>query len=163
LSLPEGEDIKILIPAAKGPVASIGKVLGNRTTLYKYLNPRLFVLLTAPHSAATGAASGTEKPPPKTCGIYVVDSAKGTVVYKATLPAVGGASCDVKAALAENWLVYHYYDDEFSGEGKTKGWRMVSVELYEGKVVDEKTMRLVFFSMFRYKLLIEEQLRYVCL
>lgn len=149
LSLPEGEDVKTIIPAAKGPVASIGKVLGNRTTLYKYLNPRLFVLLTAPHSAGPAASgstgNGPEKPAPKTCGVYVVDSAKGTVVYRATLPAVDGISCDVRATLAENWLVYHYYDDEFSGEGKTKGWRVISVELYEGKEIDEKTMRLVSF------------------
>lgn len=74
-----------------------------------------------------------------------MDSAKGTVVYRATLPAVDGISCDVRATLAENWLVYHYYDDEFSGEGKTKGWRVISVELYEGKEIDEKTMRLVSF------------------
>lgn len=151
LSLPEGEDVQTIIPAAKGPVASIGKVLGNRTTLYKYLNPRLFVLLTAPHSAGpptSGSQDASEKAPPKSCGIYVVDSVKGTVVYRATLPAVEGISCDVKATFAENWLVYHYYDDEFSGHGTTKGWRVVSVELYEGKGIDEKTMRSAFFAIF---------------
>lgn len=137
LSFPEGEDVKSMVPAARGKVASLGKVLGNRTTLYKYLNPRLFVLLTAPRVAVSGRS---------TCGVYVVDSAKGSVVYRAALPAGGAGAagvgvCDVKAALVENWLVYHYYDDDFAGVGQAKGWRMVSVELYEGQGIDEKTKR----------------------
>jgi len=41
--------------------------------------------------------------------------------------------------LVENWLVYHYYDPEWTGPGLTKGWRMVSVELYEGSGPDDKT------------------------
>lgn len=143
MSLPEGEDIRTMIPAARGPVASVGKVLGNKTTLYKYLNPRLVILLTAPHSAPVASTTST-KTRVAACGIYLVDSAKGTVVYRATLPATDGGACDVKATLVENWLVYHYYDPDFSGTGQTKGWRMVSVELYEGKAVDEKTKRFVF-------------------
>ena len=46
-----------------------------------------------------------------------------------------------KATFTENWLVYHYYDDEYQGPGQTKGYKMVTVELYEGKQVDEKTKR----------------------
>ncbi|KAG5636275.1 hypothetical protein H0H81_008561 [Sphagnurus paluster] len=133
LGLPPNEDVKAMIPAQRGPIASLGKVLGNRTTLYKYLNPRLFVLLTAPKPGGEPAQS---------CGLYVVDAAKGSVVYRTGLPAVGGKgkdACDIKASLVENWLVYHYYDPEWTGAGLTKGWRMVTVELYEGEL-DEKTM-----------------------
>ncbi|GLB44268.1 putative DUF1620-domain-containing protein [Lyophyllum shimeji] len=146
LSLPPNEDVKAIIPPIRGPVASLGKVLGNRTTLYKYLNPRLFVLLTAPR--ATLPISGESKPEGQgqTCGLYVVDAAKGSVVYQTRLPAavergkgVGKEACDVKAMLVENWLVYHYYDPEWAGSGLTKGWRMVSVELYEGSGADDKT------------------------
>ena len=75
------------------------------------------------------------------CAIYLVDGAKGTIVYHAVLPSVDGA-CDVKATLVENWLVYHYYDNE-AGPGHAKGYRVVSVELYEGHGVDEKTRRCV--------------------
>ncbi|TFK33104.1 hypothetical protein BDQ12DRAFT_658417 [Crucibulum laeve] len=130
LSLPEKEDISTLIPAMRGPVASLGKVLGNRTTLYKYLNPRLFVLLTASHAVE-----------PTTCGLYVVDSAKGTIVYRVELPSSGG-KCDIKTSLTENWLVYHYYDSDSDGTSdvrRSKGYRMVTVELYEGHGVDQKT------------------------
>jgi hypothetical protein len=126
LSLPQGENIKEVVKPRVGPVASIGKVLGNRTTLYKYLNPRMFVILTQ---------DATE---PR-CGIYVVDGAKGSVLYSAVVPGAG-PECDVHATLTENWLVYHYYDGEGEREGETKGWRLVTVELYEGGL-DEKTLR----------------------
>jgi ER membrane protein complex subunit 1 len=153
LSFPEGEAIKAMIKPHRGQVASIGKVLANRTTLYKYLNPRLFVLVTESSAGAAVSNEATRPGPTKgECGVYVVDAAKGTVVYRASVPAVAGpggigGTCDVKASLAENWLVYHYYDDDFSGQGQTKGWRMVSVELYEGKEIDDKTMRYVFFAI----------------
>ena len=142
-SLPAGEDIQTLVPpfrssgAGKSGAASFGKVLGNRTTLYKYLNPRMVVLLSSPFKLTTGQGKGT-------CGVYVLDSAKGTVIYHAALPAVDGV-CDVKVSLVENWLVYHYYDGEVGkvpgGSGETKGWRVVTVELYEGNGADQKTRR----------------------
>lgn len=131
LSLPPAEVIQSIIPATRGPIASLGKVLGNRTTLYKYLNPRLSIVLTSSHLAS-----------PASCGVYVIDTVKGTVVYRAALPATAG-SCDVKATLTENWLVYHYYEDEFSGTGQAKGYRVVTVEFYEGKQIDDKTKRYV--------------------
>jgi hypothetical protein len=133
-SLPEEETVQSLVRPLRGPVASLGKVLGNRTTLYKYLNPRLFVVLTASHSIQ-----------PPSCGVYLVDAAKGSVVYRATLPAHAG-SCDIKVSLSENWLVYHYYDDEVAGTSSAKGFRVVSVELYEGQQTDDKTRRLVVYS-----------------
>lgn len=138
LSLPAGEDIQTLLPAAaRGPVASIGKVLGNRTTLYKYLNPRLFTVLTA-------------SPTRSMCGIYIVDSMKGTVVYHAEVKS-SSRGCEVKTALTENWLVYHYYEGEV-GDGTArgaKGYRMVSVEFYEGQKEDEKTERCVLPSVYK--------------
>ncbi|KAJ3784551.1 DUF1620-domain-containing protein [Lentinula aff. detonsa] len=131
LSLPEGHDIQAIITPIRDPVASLGKVLGNRTTLYKYLNPHAVVVLTAPHSSTLLTSNAH-------CGLYLVDIVKGSVIYEATLPAEGH-NCNVKATFTENWLVYHYYDDEYQGAGQTKGYRMVTVELYEGKQVDEKT------------------------
>ncbi|CAA7264034.1 unnamed protein product [Cyclocybe aegerita] len=127
LTLPPGEDvISLQPPAARGPVASFGKVLGNRTTLYKYLNPRMFTVLTSSPATAT-------------CGLYVVDSAKGSVIYRTEVKATL-KGCEIKSALIENWLVYHYYEGEVAGGsvGGTTGYRMVSVEFYEGKKVDEK-------------------------
>lgn len=125
LSLPQKEEIHAVIPNTRGPIASIGKVLGNRKTLYKYLNPHLTLVLTS-------------FSPSSTCGIYVLDVVKGSVIYHASVPAPGGV-CDVQATLTENWLVYYYFDDEFSGTGQSKGYRVVSVEFYEGDGPDDKT------------------------
>ncbi|KAI8996246.1 DUF1620-domain-containing protein [Trametes punicea] len=127
LPFPPTEDILAVFARPTDPVASLGKVLGNRTTLYKYLNPNLIGVLTGPSASA----------PLTTCGVYLVDGAKGTVIYHSVLPSVEGV-CDVKATLVENWLVYHYYDNEV-GPGQAKGYRIVSVEMYEGHGVDEKT------------------------
>ena len=130
LTLAPGEDAQAIVsPTTRGPIASFGKVLGNRTTLYKYLNPRLFTVLTATRAKAK-------------CGLYVLDSMKGTIVYRTEVNAnVGG--CGVKTALIDNWLVYNYYDDGSTG-ADVKGNAMVSVEFYEGHGIDEKTRRLVF-------------------
>jgi hypothetical protein len=75
------------------------------------------------------------------CGLYLVDSTKGTVVYHVQIK--GHRGCNIKMALTENWLVYHYFEGEVAdgSVGGTKGYRMVTVELYEGEVVDEKTSR----------------------
>jgi ER membrane protein complex subunit 1 len=137
LTLPPGEEIQAVIPPANpgGPIASVGRVLGNRTTLYKYLNPHLVVVLTQPIA---------ETETPGKCGLRVVDNVKGTIVYSVVLPK-GEGKCEVRPVLSENWLVYHYWDpgSESQGAGETaKGWRMVSIELYEGSV-DEKYQRCV--------------------
>lgn len=69
-----------------------------------------------------------------TCGLYLVDTVKGTLIYHTSItPSVG--VCDVKVTLTENWLVYSYYDDAH------KSQMVVSVELYEGLGVDDKTRR----------------------
>lgn len=149
LGLPPDEVVKTMIPQIRGPVASLGKVLGNRTTLYKYLNPSLFILLTAPAPATPSMKKG------RTCGLYIVDGVKGTIIYEASLPALPNKkkvadkeSCDIKAMLVENWLVYQYYDPDWAGVGLSKGWRLVSVELYEGSGIDEKTRRYVVVLCF---------------
>lgn len=102
-------------------------MLGNRTTLYKYLTPTLFAVISG----------GAED-----CAISVLDGAKGSLVYSVVLPGGGGCE-DVKASFVENWLVYVFWDGESKGVGEAKGYRMVSVELYEGKGADDKTRRLV--------------------
>ncbi|KAL1658638.1 hypothetical protein GGF50DRAFT_131591 [Schizophyllum commune] len=117
-----GDSIDALIPLSRGPIASLGKVVADRKTLYKYLNPRLVGVLTS-------GASG--------CGVSVVDAAKGTVLYHARVPAVRGV-CDVHASLTEHWLVYSYYEGEAAGSG-VMGYRVVTVEFYEGHAPDEKT------------------------
>ncbi len=113
LTLPVGEHVQALVPqAAPGPVASVGRVLGNRTTLYKYLDPR------AVHGAH-GERSTRDVRDLRT------RAAKGTVVYHAEIKATA-RGCEVKTALVENWLMFHYYEAEVAGGtvGGTMGYRM---------------------------------------
>jgi len=86
----------------------------------------MFVVTTVPKAPGSGS-----------CAIYLVDGAKGSIVHHAAV--LNQGSCDIKAVLTENWLVYSYYDDEYLGVRQTKGHRVVSVEIYEGQAVDEKT------------------------
>jgi hypothetical protein len=136
-SLPANEEIQALIPSRRDPVASIGKVLGNRSTLYKYLIPHLIALTTS---------SLTSHPP--SCAIYVIDAVKGSIVYHATLPTSAGV-CGVKATVSENWLMYSYFDEDFFGVGQSKGHRIVSVEFYKGIKPDDKAKRF-FLSLLDY-------------
>ncbi|QRW10303.1 endoplasmic reticulum membrane protein [Ceratobasidium sp. AG-Ba] len=101
------------------PVASYGRVLGDRATLYKYLSPHAAVVL------------GSD------CAVRVVDLVSGSIVYDSGALNTEAATCEVpKVAFAENWLVYAY---ETSGNGVDKGTQVVSVELYEGQGQDDKT------------------------
>jgi hypothetical protein len=100
------------------PIASYGKVLGDRTTLYKYLSPHAAVVLSSD------------------CAVRVVDLVSGATVFDSgALP----APCQPpKVAFTENWLVYAH---EVTGNATDKGTRVVSVELYEGAGKDDKTNR----------------------
>ena len=142
------EDIVTLFAKKIEPVASHGKVLADRSTLYKYLAPGLIGAITRSKAgegsaAAPGTASKTASIP--TCGIYLLDGAKGTIIYHSRIPAPGGSSAGcstIQVSLTENWLVYTYYSaDVSSPEGQAKGHHVVSVEIYEGRGVDDKTYR----------------------
>ncbi|KAG8698909.1 hypothetical protein FRC09_006944 [Ceratobasidium sp. 395] len=105
------------------PIASYGRVLGDRTTLYKYLSPHAAVVL-APD-----------------CAVRVVDLVSGTIVFDSGALGGEGSACEVpKVAFAENWLVYAY---ESRGNSTDKGTQVVSVELYEGTGKDDKISRFL--------------------
>ena len=70
LPLPSGADIRAIFARPTDPVASLGKVLGNRTTLYKYLNPNLFGFVTGP-------SAGLPTTDKTSCAVYLVDGEIG--------------------------------------------------------------------------------------
>ncbi|KAH7325157.1 hypothetical protein B0J17DRAFT_682400 [Rhizoctonia solani] len=98
------------------PIASYGKVLGDRSTLYKYLNPNVAAVL-APD-----------------CAVRVVDLVSGAIVFDSG--ALAAPCAPPKVAFTENWLVYAH---EVNGNATDKGTKVVSVELYEGERNDDKT------------------------
>ncbi|KAJ3091171.1 hypothetical protein HK102_001448, partial [Quaeritorhiza haematococci] len=111
LRFPDGERIvKVAERPKDEKVASLGRVLGNRSVLYKYLNPNLVALttlrVTYPSSASTDsdntdATSGSTTKKTKasattngqmftsTVTLYLVDVVTGVVQYHATYPGAG--------------------------------------------------------------------------
>jgi hypothetical protein len=114
-SFPVGESVVSVVRRTPGAAASHGRVIADRSTLYKYLNPHLAAVVTKSS---------------KHCTMYLLDSSKGTILYSSIVKT--SAECNVKASLVENRLIYHYYDLNEGDTTGTKGWRMVAVELYEG-------------------------------
>lgn len=108
----------------QGVIAAYGRVLGDRTTLYKYLNPHLVAYATVSKHSGDGA-------------VYVIDTTSGAVVHEASIPDVD-LRTGIQVNLAENWLVYSYAEKEVSGKS-SRGQRLVSTELFEGAFPDERT------------------------
>ena len=73
-----------------GKIASVGRVLPDRSTLRKYLNPHLLAVAT-------------------NRGVYLIDSITGLLVWNGDQPATS-------IALSENWLVYSSGHDLVSVE-----------------------------------------------
>ncbi|KAF8335799.1 uncharacterized protein EI90DRAFT_2969384 [Cantharellus anzutake] len=125
--IPSSEVLRYtFVSSSRGhPIASYGKVLADRSTLYKYLNPHIVGIVTT--SRAVSAES-----------IYLIDSVSGAVLYHAVIRAAQGS---LKAILTENWLVYTYslHSDVQDAPFDSRGEQIVTVELYEGKDVNEKT------------------------
>jgi hypothetical protein len=111
-----GENIlSIVSRPVNDPVASIGKVLGDRDVLYKYLNPNMALLVTAHESI-------------KSASVYILDTVSGAIIYSNTHKNVDlGAS--IAATLSENWFAYSFTAE--SSEFSPKGHQLVSGELFE--------------------------------
>lgn len=105
------ERIVAMQDATTDAVASLGKVRGDRSVLYKYLNPHARLVVT--HDAQQRAAQ-----------VYLVDVVSGDVVYRLRVPDV--ASDAMHATLAENWITVQYT----STDARTPE-RIVSIELFE--------------------------------
>lgn len=90
-------------------------MLGDRSTLLKYLNPHLAAAITIHASSRTAI-------------VYLVDTASGALVHKMNLVGeVDPASSDVHVVLRDNWLLASY---RVAGD-PARTTRVVSAELYQ--------------------------------
>ncbi|KAI9828208.1 MAG: hypothetical protein M1819_004599 [Sarea resinae] len=105
------------------PVASIGKVLGDRSVMYKYLNPNL-VLVTAT-SKSTSTAT-----------FYILDSVSGDILYSTIHQGVD-TSRPIVSAMSENWFTYSLWGD-ISSATASKGYQLVFAELYESSLPNDR-------------------------
>ncbi|KAJ5134563.1 hypothetical protein N7526_005928 [Penicillium atrosanguineum] len=108
---------------AHDPVASIGKVLGDRSVLYKYLNPNL-VLVSAVDTKG------------HTAGFYLLDAVSGKVLHEAIQVGVD-ANQPISSTISENWFAYSFYGDA-TDESSAKGYQLVISELYESDIPNDR-------------------------
>jgi hypothetical protein len=112
---------------AHDPVASIGRVLGDRSVLYKYLNPNT-VLVTAISETASAAS------------FYLLDSVSGSILYSTTHTGVDTTQ-PITSALTENWFAYSLWSDVLSTTASltaSKGYQIVVSELYESSIPNDR-------------------------
>lgn len=120
-------DEKVVAVGERQPyekVALMGRVLGNRNVLYKYLNPHMFAVLST-------------NPELQTLKVRIVDGVKGTVLYEALHRNVDAVHNPVHVVQAEHWVVYHFW----SNGPHDKGYQTAVLELYEGELENERIPR----------------------
>ncbi|KAJ1673630.1 hypothetical protein EV182_004861 [Spiromyces aspiralis] len=116
-------------------VASLGRVLGDRSVLYKYLNPHMkIVVASSPNN--TGFT------------MYLIDQVSGHILHTAR-HTDGKVSADhpILAMQCENWIVYQYWKTEDPAvqaatareqARQINAHAIVAMELYESNVKDER-------------------------
>ncbi|KAM9299129.1 ER membrane protein complex subunit 1 [Gastrophryne carolinensis] len=95
-------------------VHSQGRVMGDRSVLYKYLNPNLLALVT----------ESTDTHPDRCfIGIYLIDGVTGRIIHSSVQRKAKGP---VNIVHSENWVVYQYWNS------KSRRNELSVLELYEG-------------------------------
>lgn len=118
------EVISITGRSAHDPIASIGKVLGDRSVLYKYISPNLAVLSAVSTSEAT-----------KSLTIYLIDVVTGAILYSSTHPGLLQDS-PISTIISENWLAYTFTSsDPVTSALSTQ---LVISELYESSIPNDR-------------------------
>ncbi|XP_034117665.1 ER membrane protein complex subunit 1 isoform X1 [Drosophila albomicans] len=102
--------------ASKNPIEHVhsqGRVLGDRSVLYKYINPNLVAFVTQ-------APDATHK---SVLNLYLIDVVSGSVIFSMTHRKVRPP---LHIVHSENWLAYSYFND------KVRRTEITTIELYEG-------------------------------
>ncbi|TRY87079.1 hypothetical protein DNTS_009164 [Danionella cerebrum] len=122
---------KIVAVKGKRPnehVHSQGRVMGDRSVLYKYLNPNLLAVIT--ESSDTHQERSF-------VGIFLIDGVTGRIVHEVVQRKARGP---VHCVHSENWVVYVYWNSKFRRN------EFSVLELFEGAELYNST---VFSSLDR--------------
>ncbi|KAL3457194.1 hypothetical protein BJX64DRAFT_280788 [Aspergillus heterothallicus] len=106
---------------AHDPVASIGKVLGNRSVLYKYLTPNAALVTAVGESSAT---------------FYLLDAVTGQVLHTSRHEGVDTAQ-PIASTISENWFAYSFYA-EGPEPSDSRGYQLVVSEMYESPIPNDR-------------------------
>ncbi|KAJ5451486.1 hypothetical protein N7491_000668 [Penicillium cf. griseofulvum] len=100
------------------------RVLGNRSVLYKYLNPNL-ALVTAVNEQT------------HTASFYLLDGVSGKVLHATTQGGVDSTQ-PIASVMSENWFAYSFWGDVTGSESSAKGYQLVISELYESPFPNDR-------------------------
>jgi hypothetical protein len=133
-----GEVVEDWIQVDTKQVASLGRVLGDRSVLYKYLNPNLLVLAT----------KNIEE---QKIVVYIIDTVVGSILDRIVHHHVGG---DLKLIARENFVAYSYLNFGKSAIGTDEGAKskpgvnsihneLTVLELFESNKPDQRHDRFL--------------------
>lgn len=114
--------VDLTVRPVDDPVASIGKVLGDRNVLYKYLDPNLALLTTMNDLS-------------KSASFYVLDTVSGAVLHSNSHDDIDMAA-SVSAIVSENWFAYSFTAGP--SDAAPKGHQLVVGELLESLVPNDR-------------------------
>ncbi|KAI1140685.1 DUF1620-domain-containing protein [Hypoxylon sp. FL0543] len=121
---------KIIATASRSkhdPIASIGRVLGDRTVKYKYLNPNTLVVAAIDKQASA-------------LTVYLLDTVSGQILTSSTYEGVDPTK-DITCAMAENWFVCSFFGEYKLREAQSqylKGYQVVVADLYESDNANDR-------------------------
>lgn len=115
---------KIVAIEGKNPIEHVhsqGRVLSDRSVLYKYINPNLIAVAT----------HGPDNIHKYILNVHLLDVVSGSIVFSMSHKRVRPP---LHMVHSENWLVYSYYND------KVRRTEVATLELYEGKTQTNSTV-----------------------
>ena len=121
--------VDVVIRPRHDPVASIGKALGDRNVLYKYLNRNIMLL-----STVTDAS--------RTARFYLLDAASGAIIYSTRHSGVD-LSKPITCTISENWFVYSLFSvstlsAQENGSPESKGYELIASEILESPIPNDR-------------------------
>ena len=111
------------------PVASIGKVLGDRNVLYKYTSPNLVFLTAVSKDTLT---------------VSIVEAVTGAILHVSLHKGVA-TDATIPVALSENWFVYSFFGA--SSTTNVKSHQLIVGELFESSIAND---RISFRKTYNY-------------
>lgn len=114
------EIIEVATPPAFQPIASIGRVLGDRRVSYKYLNPNTAVVVLAEKASSIVT-------------IQLIDTVSGQLLVSQRYTGVD-LDKEISCTIIENWYACSFFGDYLLDDGSNqsiKGYQVVSTDLYE--------------------------------
>lgn len=118
-------------------IASLGKVKGDRSTLYKYLNPHSKVVVTIKDEVSSEITG-------KEGAVYLLDGVSGRVLWETKFHDVVEEN-GIKVNFVENWITVAYSN---TNENEGLSNRLLSVELYDRDMENQIWNWKGFFSSF---------------